>query len=182
VLPRSCRATARLTNTAPSPRRCAPAPIDRHDRRGSPECDVVKESNAAAAEHRGHRFRMTDARNRCLDDNAVERRESSRNVVPMAFDQLRHPLTISPITAPRTPLWFKATPWVGKSPAHDSPISRPSDGSTRERDDNTTCNTDALHLLRHVYVQSGAGLSQHQNKHEPTYGVALGRYVPNKRI
>lgn len=74
------------------------------------ELRVVEQPNAPAVEHRGHRLRVADARDRSLDDYAVQTRKHASDVVPMAFDQVRHRLTISPITASHLPLWFEATP------------------------------------------------------------------------
>ena len=51
------------------------------------ELRVVEPADAAAVEHRGHRFRVADARDRSLDDNAVEARQYATDVVPMAFDR-----------------------------------------------------------------------------------------------
>jgi hypothetical protein len=74
------------------------------------ELRVVEEANASAVEHRGHRLRVADARDRSLDDNAVEAREHASDVVPMAFDQVRHRPTIRPSRHADLPLWFEATP------------------------------------------------------------------------
>lgn len=50
------------------------------------EVRVVEEANASAVEHRGHRLRVADARDRSLDDQTIETREHASDVVPIAFD------------------------------------------------------------------------------------------------
>ena len=52
---------------------------------------------------------------RSLNDNAVEAGEYATDVVPMAFDQVRHRLTIPPIT-PRTYLLVRGYAWVVPTP------------------------------------------------------------------
>jgi hypothetical protein len=81
---------------------------------GMHELRVVKQSDTAAVEHRGHRLRVADTRDRSLDDHAVETREYASDVVPIAFDQVRHRLTISPVTPSRTYLLVRGYAWVGK--------------------------------------------------------------------
>src|ERR1051325_5665633 len=78
--------------------------------KGLNELRVVEQSNPSTVERRGHRFRMTDTRNRALDDYAIEARKHASDVSLVTLDQVRHRPTIRPSRYADLPLWFEAMP------------------------------------------------------------------------